>query len=200
MNNQNEDESSSSRASADGGEETPSTCSEAATTSGFSGEDAEPEIATPEDELEAARGEAAENYERFIRAKADIENILKRHQRELSERARYDGEALARDILPAVDDLERALQHADDGAAAVSGGVELVLKGLLAALLRNGVERIEAEGKLFDPAEHEAVTMVESDDVPPNTVMQVFRAGYKMRDRLLRAAMVSVSKAGEAKA
>lgn len=201
MSNQNEDESSSSRAAAEGGEETPSTCSEAATTSGFSGEDAEPEIvATPEEELEAARREAAENYERFIRAKADIENILKRHQREISERARYDGEALARDILPAVDDLERALQHADDGAAAVSGGVELVLKGLLVALQRNGVERIEAEGKPFDPAEHEAVTMVESGDVPPNTVMQVFRAGYKMRDRLLRAAMVSVSKAGEAKA
>lgn len=200
MSTQNEDEPSSSRAAAEGGDETPSTCSQAATTSGFAGEDAEPEIVgTPGDELEAARREAAENYERFIRAKADIENLLKRHQRELSDRARYDGEALARDILQAVDDLERALQHADDSAAAVSGGVELVLKGLLAALQRNGVERIDAEGKLFDPAEHEAVAMVDSEDVPPNTVIQVFRAGYKMRDRLLRAAMVSVSKAAEAK-
>jgi molecular chaperone GrpE len=169
----------------------PSTSSEAETTSG-----ADP-IAplSLEDQLEAARREAAENFERFVRAKADIENILKRHQRELSDRARYDGEILARDVLSAVDDLERALEHAGEGTAAVSGGVELVLKGLLAALKRNGVERVEAEGKPFDPSEHEAVTMVETADVAPNTVVAVFRAGYKMRDRLLRAAMVSVSKA-----
>lgn len=164
---------------------------------GSSAEHAESEIATPEDELEAARREASENYERFIRAKADLENIVKRHQREMSDRARYDGEALARDILSSIDDLERALQHVDEGTEAVSGGVELVLKGLLAALQRNGVERIEAEGKLFDPSEHEAVTMVETSDAPPNTVIEVFRAGYKIRDRLLRAAMVSVSKAVE---
>ena len=201
MSTHNEDETSSSRPVVEGDDETPFTKSEAATTSDFSGEDPEPDIvATPEEELETARREAAENFERFVRAKADIENILKRHQRELTERARYDGEGLARDILQAVDDLERALQHTDDGAAAVSGGVELVLKGLLAALQRNGVERIDAEGKPFDPAEHEAVTMVETSDVPPGTVMQVFRAGYKMRDRLLRAAMVSVSKAAEPKA
>jgi len=200
MSTQNEDEPFSSRAAADGGDETPSTSSEAATTSDISGEDAEPGIgAPPEDELEAARREAAENFERFVRAKADLENMIKRHQREIADRARYAGEGLARDILQAVDDLERALQHADDGAASVSGGVELVLKEMLAALQKNGVERIDAEGKPFDPAAHEAVAMVETGDLPPGTVMQVFRAGYKMRDRLLRAAMVSVSKAAEAK-
>jgi len=171
MSHHDEEETASSRAS-EGGEETPSTCSQADSTSGFSGEDAE---LPPEDQLEGARREAAENYERYIRAKADIENILKRQS---------------------VDDLERALAHASDGSgSAVSGGVELVLKGLLAALKNNGVERVEASGKPFDPAEHEAVAMVETADAPPNTVMEVFRAGYKMRDRLLRAAMVSVSKA-----
>lgn len=197
MSHHDEEETASSRAS-EGGEETPSTCSQADSTNGFSGEDVEPSLdpASPEEQLEGARREAAENYERYIRAKADIENILKRHQRELSDRARYDGEGLARDILQSVDDLERALAHASDGSgSAVSGGVELVLKGLLAALKNNGVERVEAAGKPFDPAEHEAVAMVETADAPPNTVMEVFRAGYKMRDRLLRAAMVSVSKA-----
>lgn len=199
MSEHDEEESASSRAS-EGGEENPSTCSQADSTDAFSGEDAEPPLdpASPEEELESARREAAENYERFIRAKADIENILKRHQRELSDRARYDGEGLARDILQSIDDLERALAHAgesDGSGSAVSGGVELVLKGLLAALKNNGVERVEAAGKPFDPAEHEAVAMVETADAPPNTVMEVFRAGYKMRDRLLRAAMVSVSKA-----
>lgn len=171
--------------------DSPSTSSEADSTSG-----ADPVAPLSlEDQLEAARREAAENFERFVRAKADIENILKRHHRELSERARYDGESLARDILAGVDDLERALEHAGDNAAsAVSGGVELVLKGLLAALKRNGVEKVEAEGKPFDPAEHEAVTMMETADLAPNTVVAVFRSGYRMRDRLLRAAMVSVSK------
>lgn len=164
--------------------------------SGDPGEDAEPAIEpSTEQLLEAARAEAAENYERFVRAKADIDNILKRQQRELAERARYDGETLARDVLSAVDDLERALEHAGQGSEGVSGGVEMVLKGLLAALKRNGVERVEAAGKPFDPAEHEAVAMVESADVAPNTVMSVFRSGYRMHDRLLRAAMVSVSKA-----
>jgi molecular chaperone GrpE len=181
--------------------EGPATRSEA-DTSIFSGEDVEPTVEpvsppSGDDALETARKEAAENYERFVRAKADYENVVKRHQRELADRARYDGESLARDILSSVDDLERALEHAAD--AAVSGGVELVLKGLVAALKRNGVERIDAQGKPFDPSEHEAVTMVETDEFAPNTVVAVFRPGYRMRDRLLRAAMVSVSKPAEGK-
>jgi molecular chaperone GrpE len=196
-----QDEASSSRADAEGQDGSPSTRSESAGTSDIAGEDAEPSIVeTPEQQLESARREAAENYERFVRAKADLENVVKRHQRELSDRARYDGERLAREILQPIDDLERALEHSGDGGSGVSGGVELVLKELLAALKRNGVERVDAQGKPFDPSEHEAVAMVESSDVPPNTVISVFRAGYKMRDRLLRPAMVSVSKAPEAKA
>lgn len=150
---------------------------------------------SPEEELAAARAEAAENFDRFLRAKADIDNILKRHQRDLAERSRYEGEALARDILQAVDDLERALGHSEGESAGLIDGVNMVLSGLLATLKRHGVERIEAEGKPFDPSEHEAVTMVETAEVEPNTVVAVFRAGYRMRERLLRAAMVSVAKA-----
>lgn len=179
---------------------TPSIRSEAGATAGRSDDDPQPAVApTVEQQLEATRKLAAENYERFVRAKADLENVMKRHQRELSDRARYDGESLAREILQSVDDLERALEHKDEAASSgVSGGVELVLKGLVAALKRQGVERIDAEGKPFDPAEHEAVTMVETDEVAPGTVMAVLRAGYRMQDRLLRAAMVSVSRAPEA--
>jgi molecular chaperone GrpE len=196
MTTQHEEDPSSSRAAADGSDENPSMDADAS--SGFSGEDAEAAVEpSPQEQLASARAEAAENYERFVRARADIENILKRHQREMSDRARYDGEALARDILSAIDDLERALQHAGDSTASVSSGVELVLKGLVAALARNGVERIDAAGKPFDPAEHEAVMMVATRDVPPGTVMEVLRQGYKIRDRLLRPAMVSVSKAAD---
>jgi molecular chaperone GrpE len=195
MSIQNEEDPSSSRAAADGSDEA---SVDTAATSGFSGEDAEPGLEpTIEDQLDEARRESAENYERFVRARADIENIVKRHQRELTDRARYDGESLARDILPAIDDLERALQHTDENAASVSSGVELTLKGLLAALQRNGVERIDAAGKPFDPAEHEAVNMVATNDVPAGTVIEVYRQGYKIRDRLLRPAMVSVSRAAD---
>lgn len=200
MSDQETNETSASRGS-DDGQDPASTRSAAETTDDVSVDDAEPTITgSLEEQLDAARKDAAEHYDRFLRAKADIENILKRHQRELAERARYDGESLARDILPAVDDLERALEHAaEDRGSSVSGGVELVLKGLLAALKRHGVERIDALGNPFDPAEHEAVTMVETGDATPSTVMAVFRAGYRMRDRLLRAAMVSVSKPPEPK-
>lgn len=159
-------------------------------------EDAAPP--TIEEQLAAARQETTANFENWLRAKADLENMRKRHQRELTDRARYDGEDLARDVISAVDDLERALGHAEEGGSAIASGVELVLKALLVALKRNGVEKMEAEGKLFDPAEHEAVAMIETEEQPPNTVVAVFRAGYKMRDRLLRAAMVSVSKASAA--
>lgn len=151
--------------------------------------------AEPEDELAAARREAAENFDRFVRARAELDNMLKRQQRELSERAKYEGESLCRDLLPALDDLERALSHAGSGDEGVRGGVELVLKSMLAALRRHGVERIEAEARQFDPAEHEAVSTFETTEVPPNTVYAVHRAGYRLRDRLLRAAMVTVAKA-----
>jgi len=153
------------------------------------------EPASLEEQLELARAQSAEHFDRFLRAKADIDNILKRHQRELSDRARYDGEALARDVVQVVDDLERALGHSGDSGSGLAEGVELVLKGLLTALKRHGVERIEAEGEPFDPAAHEAVTMAETADVEPNHVVAVLRPGYRMHDRLLRAAMVSVAKA-----
>jgi len=191
MSEHDDSQTSASGDGLDGQDDAPSTSSAADTTSGT--DPVEP--LSLEDQLSAAQAEAAGNFERFVRAKADIENILKRHQREMSDRARYDGENLAREILSAVDDLERALEHAGEDTTAVAGGVELVLKGLVVALKRSGVEKVEAEGKPFDPAEHEAVTMVETADLPPNTVVAVFRSGYKMRDRLLRAAMVSVSKA-----
>ncbi|HYB98596.1 MAG TPA: nucleotide exchange factor GrpE [Candidatus Limnocylindrales bacterium] len=154
--------------------------------------------ASPDDALAAARQEAADNYNRFLRAKADLDNIQKRHQRELADRAKFEGEALIRDLLPVVDDLERALEHAAASTGAdstLADGVGLVLRGMLGALRRHGVERLEAEGKPFDPNEHEAVSMVETDEAPAGTVIAVHRPGYRMKDRLLRPAMVSVAKA-----
>jgi len=156
-----------------------------------------------ESPLEVARREAAENYDRFLRTRAELDNMLKRHQRERAEAVKYAVEPLARDLLSTVDDLERALDHAnsgdvgDDGdnGEALTAGVELVLKGLLSVLERHGIERVEATGKPFDPVEHEAVVTVETDEVEPNTVVTQHRSGFRLYDRLLRAAMVAVSKA-----
>ncbi len=158
----------------------------------------EEEAAEPtlEEQLEAARAEAAANHDLLLRARAELENVLKRQRRELEERARYEGLMISRDLLAVVDDLERALDHSggEDGASIVSG-IELVLKSMLAILEKHGVVRVEAAGQPFDPAVHEAVAMVETTEVEPNTVVEEHRCGYQLRDRLLRPAMVVVSKA-----
>lgn len=146
-------------------------------------------------ELERARAEAAGHYDRLLRAQAELQNVLKRHEKERIDRSRYAAEPLARDLLAVVDDLERALQHAGEESSALAAGVELVHRSLLAALAKHGVERIETKGKAFDPSEHEAVAVVEAANVEENTVVEEHRAGYRMADRLLRPAMVAVARA-----
>ncbi|RMD85564.1 MAG: nucleotide exchange factor GrpE [Candidatus Dadabacteria bacterium] len=147
-----------------------------------------------ERELEELRQQADEYRDRLLRSQAELQNVLKRHERDRAERARYAVEPLARDLLPVVDDLERALAHAGEGSRSVAEGVELVLKSLLGVLERHGIERIHALGAQFDPKEHEAVQMVETADREPNTVIEEHRPGYRMHDRLLRPAMVAVAR------
>jgi molecular chaperone GrpE len=156
----------------------------------------EPSLA---DELAAAKQQAADNYERYIRAVAEMQNVLRRQERERAELGKYAIEALARDLLPTLDDLERALEHsstAPGGDGGFVAGVEMVRKGLLAALERHGVVRISALGQPFDPSRHEAVGMTEAGDATPNTVVAEHRAGYMIGERLLRPAIVIVAMAG----
>jgi len=155
----------------------------------------EQRLADLERELETLRGQADEYQDRLLRSQAELQNVLKRHERDRAERARYAVEPLARDLLAVVDDLERALSHAGESGENVAEGIELVLKGLLAVLERHGVEKIEALGATFDPNQHEAVQMVETAEREPNTVIEEHRAGYRLYDRLLRPAMVAVARA-----
>ena len=153
-------------------------------------------IAELEAELAAAREEAKEAQERWVRERADAENLKKRTVRERADAVRFGTEGLVRDLLPVVDNLERAVQAAQgggDGAPLVEG-VSLVLRALLDVLARHGVTRVESEGTRFDPAHHEAVAHVESAEHEPNAVIREHQAGYRLHDRLLRPAMVSVSK------
>lgn len=167
-----------------------------------------PMVESPADELERLRqevadktAEAAQNYDRFVRERADLENYKRRAQRERVDTLRFGSEQLVRDLLPIVDNLERAIEHAEasgEGEQLVQG-VRLVLKGALDVLARHGVTRIEAAGQLFDPAFHEAIAQVADDEVAPNHVVQQFQSGYRLHDRLLRPAQVSVSGGPERK-
>jgi molecular chaperone GrpE len=167
-------------------------------------EDAPPEegdllarVSALEAELEKMREDARQSHERWLRERADLENLKKRLARERAETARFANESVLRDLLPIVDNLERAVAHAARGGngAPLVEGVTLVLKSLLDVLERNGVTRIVAKGTPFDPAQHEAMAHVESADHEPNSVIEEHQPGYRLRERLLRPALVSVAKA-----
>jgi molecular chaperone GrpE len=161
----------------------------------------------PEAEIERLKAtlaqkeaEAKENYDRYVRAQADLENFKKRTQRERAEAGRFAEEGLIRDVLPVVDNLERAVSHAQDGGNGqpLVEGVNLVLRNLLDILEKHNVTRIEAHGQVFDPARHEALARIELADEEPNRVVDQYQPGYLLHDRLLRAAQVTVSARSEA--
>jgi molecular chaperone GrpE len=147
-------------------------------------------------ELRTAREEASQYKDRWVRERADLENLKKRAARDRQDAVRYGAEHLVRDLLPVVDDLERALAAARDvsGSEPVVAGVELVLQSLMDVLARHGVARVAAAGERFDPSLHEAVSHVPHREVPEGMVVEEHRGGYRLHDRLVRAAMVTVSK------
>lgn len=152
-------------------------------------------------QLDLKEQEARQNYDRFLRQAAELENVKKRLTREKEEAIRYANENLIRDLLPVLDNLERAVEHAREGGDGkpLLEGVELVLKGFLDVLERYGVTRISAKGEVFDPEKHEALAQVESEEYEPNRVVEEHLKGYYFLDRLLRPALVSVAKVPESK-
>ncbi|HKK01411.1 MAG TPA: nucleotide exchange factor GrpE [Desulfuromonadales bacterium] len=151
-----------------------------------------------EDELAASREESRKNWDQFLRTKADLENYRKRAQREKEDLARFANENILREILPVVDNLERAMAHAaqeEGGTEGLIQGVEMTLSQFQKVLEKFGVSPVSAVGEVFDPARHEAMGQVESSEVAPNTVAQELQRGYLLNDRLLRPALVLVAKA-----
>ncbi len=138
-----------------------------------------------------------EASDRLVRLQADFENFRRRTLKEREEAHNFGYQNLVKELLPTVDNLERAIEHAQQSGDADSEGllqgVELVRRELLGVLAKYGVIEIEAEGKPFDPAVHEAMTQTPDASVPENTVVRVFQKGYALRDRLLRPAQVVVS-------
>ena len=151
------------------------------------------------DQLEAAKQEAGQEHDRVLRLSAEFENYKKRMSRQMDEFRKYANEALLKDLLSVVDNLERALNTSekDSGAATQDTfieGIEMTLNEVLRILTRYHVTPIDSLGKPFDPVFHEAVMQEESDEQPENTVINEFQKGYLIHDRLLRPSMVVVSR------
>lgn len=152
-----------------------------------------------EAEFEEARNQAKENYDRFLRVSAEFENYKKRSARETELFKKFANESLIKEMLPVVDNLERAIDsstnNGDMNGQGILEGVKMTLEEILKIIEKFGVMPIEALGKTFDPSFHEAVMQQESEEAPDNTVLTEFQKGYMLHDRLLRPAMVVVSKA-----
>lgn len=149
-------------------------------------------------EFEALRNEAKANFEKFLRTRAEFENYKKRVTKEHTDNLKFALTPLLREMAGIIDNLERAVEHTRNGQGDTTGalvdGIEMVIKQVHETLERFNMTRIEAAGKPFDPELHEAMTVVETDEVPENQVIDVFEAGYQMYGRVVRPARVSVSK------
>lgn len=152
------------------------------------------------DELQKVRGERDALLDRFARLQAEFENFRKRSARENADYRDYAVAEAARSLLPMVDSFSLALKNTAASAEDFRKGVELIYKQLQEALQKINVQRVPAEGQPFDPRMHEAIEVVESDKVADNHVLEELQAGYRIKDRLLRPAMVRVArKAAEPK-
>ncbi len=150
-----------------------------------------------EDLLAQKDAEMATLQDRLMRLAAEMENTRKRLEREKSEGICFANESLMRDLLPVLDNLERALEHADNESSSggLLEGVHMTRKVFLSVLNKYGCKPFDSEGETFDPNFHEAMMQEETLDHPDNTVIKEFQKGYTLNDRLLRPAMVIVAKA-----
>jgi molecular chaperone GrpE len=154
-------------------------------------------LEAPLNELEKSKQEAADNYDKFLRASAELENYKKRAVKELADAINYGNEKIIKDILPIMDSLERALDHATANSEDFDTyleGLKLIYEKLLKTLEKHGVEKIDAVGMDFDPNFHEAMLQVESEDYEDNKIVEEFEGGYLLNGRLLRPAKAAVSK------
>lgn len=168
------------------------------------GQPAQPQVSKPYVDPSLLVDEAAEMKNRLLRALADMENLRKRTEREVADARQYGIASFARDVLGVADNFRRALEaigpelRADADAAVTSliEGVELTERELMKALEKNGIRKIEPQGEKFDPNLHQAMYEVPDPSVPSGTVVQVVQPGHVIGERILRPALVAVSKGG----
>lgn len=158
-------------------------------------------IAHSLEEIERIKAEAEAARDRLLRAAAEYDNLRKRLEREREEAMKYIAEQIVLDIIPILDNLERAIKSAksdqNKNFDALLQGVEMIHKQMLNVLEKYGVSVIEAQGRPFDPRVHEAIMQIPSPDHPENTVVEEFEKGYMLHDKVIRPAKVIVSKGAE---
>lgn len=155
----------------------------------------EDKVEAVQKEIESLQQEKEEMYQKMLRLQAEFDNFKKRSQKEKEADRKYKSQDIINDLLPAIDNFERALQVEE--AEATSGlveGITIVYRQLLDALKSNGVEAVESIGKEFDPTLHHAVMQIEDEELESNTVVEEMQKGYMLKDRVIRPAMVKVNK------
>ncbi|MEM9398077.1 MAG: nucleotide exchange factor GrpE [Pseudomonadota bacterium] len=152
----------------------------------------------PEQGVEELEAKLADAEERALRAQAEAQNAKRRAEQDVEKARKFALERFSNELLPVVDNLERAAEAAKaagDDASAITEGVQLTLKSFVDVLTKFGIEVIDPVGEPFDPQQHQAMSMIENPDAEPNTVLDVMQKGYLLNGRLVRPAMVLVSKA-----
>ncbi|MFY9387511.1 MAG: nucleotide exchange factor GrpE [Smithellaceae bacterium] len=153
------------------------------------------EVDMLKEQLEAKEAKAKENYDLYLRAMAEMDNLRKRTAREKADTIKYGKEEIIKDILPFLDSMDRALEHADTSdARTFIDGIRLMQDQLLCCLQKHGVERIESMGEDFDPNLHEALMMLDSADHRDNQIVSEMEKGYLLNGRLIRPSRVCVCK------
>ncbi|MDX1812222.1 MAG: nucleotide exchange factor GrpE [Gammaproteobacteria bacterium] len=160
------------------------------------------EIERLKEEVAALELKASENHDLALRAKAEAENTRRRVEKDVANAHKFALEKFAQDLLPIIDSMEMGIGAATDENASVEKireGSELTFKMFTSALEKHGIQPVDPQGEKFNPDLHQAMSMQENPDVPPNTVMAVMQKGYTLQGRLVRPAMVMVSKGGAPK-
>ena len=153
------------------------------------------ELALAHEKIAQLETKLAEAENRLLRLHADFDNYRRRVRLDMEAAEKYRAQSLVTDLLPILDNFERALQVQieDEKAKSLLQGMEMVYRALIEALKKEGVEAIESVGKPFDPHVHQAVMQVDDQNYEPNTVVEEFQKGYKLKDRVIRPAMVKVN-------
>ncbi len=146
--------------------------------------------------LKDTEKESQGNYDLYMRTYAEMENVKKRGKKEREDLAKYANESLIKEILPVIDNLQKAVSHAknDNNPSGLVEGIELTLNGLMQTLQKAGLKEVEAEGKPFDPNFHEAISQQIDDKIPSGHVIMEFQKGFMLNERLIRPSMVVISK------
>lgn len=154
-----------------------------------------PSYVALEEKLTLAEQKAHENWEKSVRAMAELDNVRRRAERDVANAHRFGLEKIITSLLPVIDSLEQALQLTDaETDSGMAEGLKLTMKLFLDVLQKHNVEQIDPHGAMFDPQEHEAMSIQELPDVAPNSIVAVFQKGYKLNDRVIRPARVIVAK------